>query len=65
MLIKPFLCALTKAEMHQIMCSGFATIAGSVLTAYMALGVSGTALISSCMCPHFRAFMVGYSCWSL
>ncbi|CAN8101937.1 unnamed protein product [Discula destructiva] len=49
MLIKPFLCMLTKAEMHQVMCSGFATIAGSVLTAYIHLGVSGTALISSCI----------------
>lgn len=48
MLIKPFLCVLTKSEMHQIMCSGFATIAGSVLVAYQKLGVSGTALISSC-----------------
>lgn len=54
MLIKPFLCSLTRAELHQIMCSGFATIAGSVLVAYMHLGVSGTALISSCtflFCP--------------
>lgn len=53
MLIKPFLCVLTKSEMHQIMCSGFATIAGSVLVAYQKLGVSGTALISSCTsCIH-------------
>ncbi|KAJ4385453.1 hypothetical protein N0V93_009881 [Gnomoniopsis smithogilvyi] len=49
MLIKPFLCVLTKSELHQIMCSGFATIAGSVLVAYQKLGVSGTALISSCI----------------
>lgn len=51
MLIKPFLVALTKAEMHQVMCSGFATIAGSVLVAYISLGVNGTALISSCSFP--------------
>jgi CNT family concentrative nucleoside transporter len=31
------------------MCSGFATIAGSVLVAYINLGVSGQALISSCV----------------
>lgn len=48
MLIKPFLGSLTKAELHQVMCSGFATIAGSVLVAYISLGVNGTALISSC-----------------
>lgn len=48
LLIKPFLDVLTKAELHQIMCSGFATIAGSVLVAYISLGLNGTALISSC-----------------
>lgn len=38
MLIKPFVAHLTMAELHQIMCSGFATIAGSVLVAYIGLG---------------------------
>ncbi|KAI4126744.1 MAG: hypothetical protein LQ338_003608 [Usnochroma carphineum] len=49
MLIKPFVAHLTQAELHQVMCSGFATIAGSVLVAYIALGVNGQALISSCV----------------
>ncbi|KAF2668461.1 hypothetical protein BT63DRAFT_374212 [Microthyrium microscopicum] len=49
MLIKPFVQHLTKAEIHQIMASGFATIAGSVLVAYINLGVSGQVLISSCV----------------
>lgn len=53
LLIKPFLSVLTKAEIHQIMASGFATIAGSVLVAYISLGVNGTALISSCMSQPF------------
>ncbi len=39
MLIKPFVAHLTIAELHQVMCSGFATIAGSVLIAYIGLGV--------------------------
>jgi CNT family concentrative nucleoside transporter len=34
MLIKPYLLHLTSAELHQVMTSGFATIAGSVLAAY-------------------------------
>ena len=38
-LIKPFIAHLTDAEIHQVMCSGFSTIAGSVLVAYIALGV--------------------------
>ncbi|KAI4103153.1 MAG: hypothetical protein L6R37_003974 [Teloschistes peruensis] len=49
MLIKPFVAHLTQAELHQVMCSGFATIAGSVLVAYIVIGVNGQALISSCV----------------
>ncbi|PGH12849.1 hypothetical protein AJ80_06558 [Polytolypa hystricis UAMH7299] len=49
MLIRPFVNHLTMAEIHQIMCSGFATIAGSVLIAYVGMGVNPQALISSCV----------------
>ncbi|EWC45784.1 hypothetical protein DRE_05121 [Drechslerella stenobrocha 248] len=49
MLIKPFVPHLTKAEIHQVMTSGFATIAGSVLVAYIFMGVNPQALISSCV----------------
>ncbi|KAF3490520.1 solute carrier family protein [Arthroderma uncinatum] len=49
MLIRPFINYLTMAEIHQVMCSGFATIAGSVLIAYVGLGVNPQALISSCV----------------
>ncbi|CAK4031699.1 H+ nucleoside cotransporter [Lecanosticta acicola] len=49
MLIKPFVPHLTMAELHQVMCSGFATIAGSVLVAYIGMGLNSQALISSCV----------------
>ncbi|KAL0137238.1 H+/nucleoside cotransporter [Mucor lusitanicus] len=49
LLIKPFLPYLTQSEMHQVMCSGFATISGSVLYGYIAMGVSGEALLTSCI----------------
>lgn len=49
MLIKPFIPHLTDAELHQVMTSGFATIAGSVLGAYIAMGISPLALVSSCV----------------
>jgi len=49
MLIKPFIPHLTEAELHQVMTSGFATIAGSVLAAYISLGISPLALVSSCV----------------
>lgn len=49
MLIRPFIAHLTMAELHQVMCSGFATIAGSVLIAYITMGVNPQALVSSCV----------------
>jgi len=49
MLIRPFVAHLTKAEIHQVMTSGFATIAGSVLVAYIGMGINPQALISSCV----------------
>lgn len=49
MLIRPFLPHMTTAELHQVMTSGFATISGSVLYGYMAMGVSGEALLTSCI----------------
>lgn len=49
MLIRPFVPYLTLAELHQVMTSGFATIAGSVLVAYIGMGINPQALISSCV----------------
>ncbi|CDM37879.1 hypothetical protein DTO013E5_6388 [Penicillium roqueforti] len=49
MLIRPFIAHLTMAELHQIMCSGFATIAGSVLIAYISIGVNPQAMVSACV----------------
>ena len=50
MLIRPFVSHLTKAEIHQIMCSGFATISGSVLIAYIGVfGLNPQVLVSSCV----------------
>ncbi|KGO73329.1 Na dependent nucleoside transporter [Penicillium italicum] len=49
MLIRPFIAHLTMAELHQVMCSGFATIAGSVLIAYISIGVNPQAMVSACV----------------
>lgn len=48
-LIKDLLPYLTKAEIHQVMCAGFATISGSVLVGYIGLGLNAQALVSSCV----------------
>jgi len=49
MLVRPFIPHMTIAELHQILTCGFATIAGSVLVAYIGLGLNPQALVSSCM----------------
>lgn len=49
MLVRPFVPHMTKAEIHQIMSCGFATISGSVLVGYIGLGLNREALVSSCI----------------
>lgn len=48
-LVKDLLPYLTKAEIHQIMTAGFATISGSVLVGYIGMGLNAQALVSSCV----------------
>ena len=38
-MIRPFLKDMTRSELHAVMTGGFATIAGSVLGAYISFGV--------------------------
>lgn len=40
MVIKPMLPYMTRSEIHAVMTGGFATIAGGVVAAYIAFGVS-------------------------
>ncbi|KAF5243836.1 hypothetical protein FAUST_2681 [Fusarium austroamericanum] len=49
MLVRPFVPHMTKAELHQIMTCGFATISGSTLVGYIGLGLNREALVSSCI----------------
>ncbi|TFY75493.1 hypothetical protein EWM64_g8520 [Hericium alpestre] len=46
-LVKPFVDYMTDSELHLTMTSGFSTIAGSVLTAYINLGVPAQNLITA------------------
>lgn len=41
LMIQPFLKDMTNSELHAVMTGGFATIAGSVLGAYINFGVYG------------------------
>ncbi|XP_073812986.1 uncharacterized transporter YutK-like isoform X3 [Musca autumnalis] len=46
-LIRPYIKHLTASEIHSIMVSGFATVSGSVLAAYLSFGASPAHLITS------------------
>ncbi|XP_059496151.1 sodium/nucleoside cotransporter 1 [Stegostoma tigrinum] len=47
LLIRPYLPEMTKSEIHAVMTGGFATIAGSVLGAYISFGISASSLIAA------------------
>ncbi|XP_028926453.1 sodium/nucleoside cotransporter 2 [Ornithorhynchus anatinus] len=47
LLIRPFLADLTLSEIHVVMTGGFATIAGSLLGAYISFGIDPASLISA------------------
>ncbi|EEY22861.1 sodium/nucleoside cotransporter [Verticillium alfalfae VaMs.102] len=49
LLVRPFVPHMTNAELHQILTCGFATISGSVLVAYIGLGLNAQAMVSSCV----------------
>ncbi|XP_038625774.1 solute carrier family 28 member 3 isoform X2 [Tachyglossus aculeatus] len=47
LLVRPYLSYLTNSELHAIMTAGFATIAGSVLGAYISFGVPASHLLTA------------------
>ena len=47
LMIKPYLPTMTPSELHAVMTGGFATIAGSVLAAYIGFGVDPAHLLSA------------------
>ncbi|XP_041073922.1 sodium/nucleoside cotransporter 1-like [Polyodon spathula] len=47
LLIRPYLPDMTKSEIHAVMTGGFATIAGSVLGAYISFGIDASSLIAA------------------
>ncbi|KAM9206923.1 solute carrier family 28 member 3 isoform 1-T1 [Dugong dugon] len=47
LLVRPYLPYVTRSELHAVMTAGFATIAGSVLGAYISFGVSASHLLTA------------------
>jgi CNT family concentrative nucleoside transporter len=59
LLIKPFLNDMTRSELLTIMVGGFATIAGGVLAAYVAMGIDAGHLIAASVMSAPAALLVG------
>ncbi|XP_068168346.1 sodium/nucleoside cotransporter 1 [Antennarius striatus] len=47
LLIRPYLKDMTKSEIHAVLTGGFATIAGSVMGAFISFGIDAASLISA------------------
>ncbi|XP_029009151.1 sodium/nucleoside cotransporter 1 [Betta splendens] len=47
LLVRPYLKNMTKSEIHAVMTGGFATIAGSVMGAFISFGIDASSLISA------------------
>ncbi|KAM9352366.1 sodium/nucleoside cotransporter 1 [Symphorus nematophorus] len=47
LLIRPYLKNMTKSEIHAVLTGGFATIAGSVMGAFISFGIDASSLISA------------------
>ncbi|XP_045457573.1 solute carrier family 28 member 3 [Melitaea cinxia] len=47
LLVKPYLPVLTESELHVVMSSGFATVSGTVLAAYIAFGAEPAHLVTA------------------
>jgi CNT family concentrative nucleoside transporter len=59
LLIKPFLNDMTQSELLTIMVGGFATIAGGVLAAYVAMGVDAGNLVAASVMSAPAALVIG------
>ena len=59
LLVKPFLDQMTRSELLTIMVGGFATIAGGVLAAYIAMGIPAGHLIAASVMSAPAALLVG------
>ncbi|XP_044048015.1 sodium/nucleoside cotransporter 1 [Siniperca chuatsi] len=47
LLIRPYLKDMTKSEIHSVLTGGFATIAGSVMGAFISFGIDASSLLSA------------------
>ena len=53
LMIRPYINKLTRSEIHAVMAGGFASVSGSILAAYIGLGVK------EAMHPRYIAIILG------
>jgi CNT family concentrative nucleoside transporter len=59
LLVRPYLARMTESELFTVMCAGMATISGSVLLAYVAMGVDAGYLVTASFMSAPAAVMFG------
>uniref|UniRef100_A0A8D0MQS3 Sodium/nucleoside cotransporter n=1 Tax=Sus scrofa TaxID=9823 RepID=A0A8D0MQS3_PIG len=63
LLVRPYLPYVTRSELHAVMTTGFATIAGSVLGAYISFGISSSHLLTSSVMAAPAALAISKLFW--
>ncbi|XP_078423898.1 solute carrier family 28 member 3-like isoform X2 [Cetorhinus maximus] len=63
LLIRPYIVDLTRSEIHSVMTSGFASVAGSVLGAYISFGVPAAHLLTASVMSAPAALAVAKLFW--
>src|SRR5688572_16345193 len=58
LLIRPYIARMTESELFAVMCAGMATISGSVLLAYVAMGVDAGYLVTASFMSAPAAVMI-------
>ena len=58
LLIRPYIARMTESELFAVMCAGMATISGSVLMAYVAMGVDAGYLVTASFMSAPAAVMI-------
>ncbi|XP_046942755.1 sodium/nucleoside cotransporter 1 isoform X2 [Lynx rufus] len=59
LLIRPYLADMTRSEIHAVMTGGYATIAGSLLGAYISFGVRAEILTTFALCGFANFSSIG------
>ena len=63
LLVQPYLPYVTKSKLQAIMTTGFSTIAGSVLGAYISFGVSSSHLLTASVMSTPAALAISKLSW--